>query len=85
MKGWLLLAVSLLALALVALGCGPSSGGGGGSNKGATAGMCQKCGSTNLDVERHTERSAFDGSETEVLTITCRDCGYSWTAPGGIR
>jgi hypothetical protein len=83
MKVWLLLLLCLLALALTILGCGPSAGGP--SNKGATAGMCPQCGSTDLDIQRHTERSAYDGTETEMLVVTCRGCGHSWSAPASVR
>ena len=85
MKGWLLLSLCLLALALAVLGCGPSSGGGASPNKGATAGMCPQCGSTDLDIQQYTERSAYDGTETDMLAVTCRGCGHSWSAPASPR
>ena len=43
--------------------------------------MCPHCGSAQLDIQSDIERSPYDGSEVEILTITCRDCGYSWRAP----
>jgi DNA-directed RNA polymerase subunit M/transcription elongation factor TFIIS len=47
--------------------------------------MCPHCGSTDLDVQRQTERSAYDGTETETLVMTCRNCGHSWRAPAAIK
>ena len=81
MRTWLVLSLCLLAIALCALGCGPSPEGSAQSDRAATAGMCPKCGCTNLDVQQHTERSAYDGEPVEYLTLTCRECGYSWRAP----
>ena len=85
MRTWLFLSLSLLLLALCLLACGPSSEGKGLGRRGATTGMCPNCGATNLDVESTTERSPHNGSPTEYLTITCRDCGNSWRAPGGTQ
>ena len=77
MRTYLLLPLALLALAILACGCGPSP-----AQQGSlTSGMCSACGSAQLDIQSDIERSPFDGSEVEVLTITCRDCGYSWRAP----
>jgi hypothetical protein len=75
----------LLALGLAVLGCGPSPGGDASPNRGATAGMCPNCGSTDLDVQSQTERSAYDGTETEILVMTCRGCGHSWRAPAAVK
>ncbi len=80
MRTWaLLLAVCLLTLAVGACGPAPAHHGS------LTAGICPRCGSANLDVQSHTERSSFDGAEVEILTMTCRDCGYSWSAPAAIK
>ena len=77
MRTYLLLTLALLALVILAYGCGPSP-----SQQGSlTSGMCSSCGSAQLDIESQVERSTFDGSEVEMLTITCRDCGASWRAP----
>jgi predicted nucleic-acid-binding Zn-ribbon protein len=69
--------IVLCVLALALGGCGPTSA----HRDNATAGMCPQCGGTNLDVQRQTVRSPFDGSETEMLAIACRGCGYSWSTP----
>ena len=77
MRTYLLLTLSLFALAILACGCGPSP-----AQQGSlTSGMCPHCGSAQLDIESDIERSTYDGSEVEILTITCRDCGHSWRAP----
>jgi len=77
--------VLLVALGLAVMGCGPSPEGEAAANRGATAGMCAQCGSTDVSVESQTERSAYDGTETEVLVMTCRGCGHSWRAPAGVK
>jgi hypothetical protein len=83
---WVVVVIALLlALVLALLGCGPSPEGDARANRGATAGMCPHCGSTDLDVQRQTERSAYDGTETETLVMTCRNCGHSWRAPAAIK
>ena len=75
MRPYLLL--TILLLAIVACGCGPSP-----AQQGSlTSGLCPACGSPQLDIESTIERSPYDGSEVEILTITCRDCGHSWRAP----
>jgi len=76
-RTWLPLALCVLGLALSGLACGPSPG----RQGSLTAGMCPQCGSTQLDIERRTERSAFDGAETDIVVMTCQGCGYSWRAP----
>ena len=77
MRLWLVMLLALCLLALALSGCGPAP-----PRQGSfTTGICPECGSANLDVQRQTERSAFDGSETDILVITCRDCGYSWRSP----
>jgi len=76
-RTYFLLTLLLLALAILAYGCGPSP-----AQQGSlTSGMCSACGSAQLDIQSDVERSLYDGSEVEILTITCRDCGYSWRAP----
>ena len=77
MRTYFLLTLLLLALAILAYGCGPSP-----AQQGSlTSGMCPHCGSAQLDIQSDIERSPYDGSEVEILTITCRDCGASWRAP----